>query len=776
MVHDGPSPGKAYGRSLLPQHRADLHRSGLSDEQIDLCGFYSESDPYKINDILKWSSVKSIIMANIAPCLAIPYFGTDGKPIDYVRLKSDTPRTSNGKPVKYESPRGVSNRSYFPPLTRTILADPSVPLLLTEGEKKAAKADQEGFACIGLVGVYGWMLKRLKGSDGKKSGPRELITDLAAIAWSGRRVIIAYDSDIVDKSEVRLAEHYLAETLRAVGADMRAIRLPSNPDGSKVGLDEYLVTHGREALRRLIATAGCVSSPAVIVQTTKGVPMCAESIALTVTSAVGKPGRYLTVSTNGVGELHRDVIDLNSATGRKRFVSGTMKAAFRDKPADDWPEDVQADLENKLVKLAADPPRDPSPPPTAEAAPVDLRIAELAKMPRDIREEAEEVLRNPDLLQRVAEAIRTQGVAGEEDTALCVYLIGTSTQLPRPLAGIVRGPSTSGKSYVVQQVGGMFPPEVVLIATSLTTNALYYFPSGTLRHRFVIAGERSRVEDDDQAEATRALREMIESGRLSKAVPVKIGDRYQTDLIEQEGPIAFIETTTAAHIFDEDANRCLMLSTDEREDQTKRILAATGASAAGKREGDPERVRAVHHALQRMLPRLDVVIPFAESVSELYPTSRLEARRELRHLLQLVKAIALLRFRQRQRRKSGEIVATLADYEDATRLAAGPLGTATSGVSKGAERFLTHLESEFALREFTTTEAKAIGVGSRSPVYGWLIELSNAGSIEQTQQGRGRVPAKWRRVDHDQDATPTGLPSAVDVWNRYLERTQGHKT
>ena len=47
-------------------------------------------------------------------------------------------------------------------------------------------------------------------------------------------------------------------------------------------------------------------------------------------------------------------------------------------------------------------------------------------------------------------------------------------------------------------------------------------------------------------------------------------------------------------------------------------------------------------------------------------------RRDLRHLIQLVKAIALLHFQQRQRDDSGLIIAIASDYDDAARLAAGP--------------------------------------------------------------------------------------------------------
>ena len=113
--------------------------------------------------------------------MCFPYFGADGKPFGYVRLKRDKPRMKHGKPIKYESPKESQNRAYFPPGTRGALADPTKPLILTEGEKKAAKADQEGFPCIGLTGVNGWQNKRPKDAAGKGTGERQLIPDLAAI-------------------------------------------------------------------------------------------------------------------------------------------------------------------------------------------------------------------------------------------------------------------------------------------------------------------------------------------------------------------------------------------------------------------------------------------------------------------------------------------------------------------------------------------------------------------------------------------------------------------
>jgi hypothetical protein len=239
-------------------------------------------------------------------------------------------------------------------------------------------------------------------------------------------------------------------------------------------------------------------------------------------------------------------------------------------------------------------------------------------MDPSIREEADAMLRSPDLLRRVHDHIEITGVVGETALALLVYLVGVGAQLQKPLAAIIRGLTASGKSYVVSRVSSLFPGEVLLHATDLTTNALYYFLPGELRHRFVVAGERSRKEDDDRAETTRALREMIESGVLSKAVPMKVGDEIVTRVIRQEGPIAYIETTTLTKIFEEDANRCMLLSTDESEMQTRRVLTAKGLAAAGQGPTDVSRIVAIHHAIQRMLPRTDVVIPFAPAVAELF--------------------------------------------------------------------------------------------------------------------------------------------------------------
>lgn len=229
---------------LTPGHRDELHRSGLTDETIGAAGLYSTRDA---RDLVGWSG----------PALVFPYSTHNGSAA-YTRVKLDKPDKA-GK--HYRSPAGQPNRLYIPSLLdRAILADSATPLWLTEGEKKALKACQEGLACLALPGVWSWKTRDYR----DQSIP---IADLDLVTWRGRTVYLVFDSDLAVKRSVRLAEWALAEELRRRGARVLAIRLPDGPNGAKVGLDDYLLDHSVETL--------CALEPVAILDpaTTAGEPV-----------------------------------------------------------------------------------------------------------------------------------------------------------------------------------------------------------------------------------------------------------------------------------------------------------------------------------------------------------------------------------------------------------------------------------------------------------------------------------------------------------------------
>lgn len=239
-----PTKTRSATNRLRPGHLAELRESGWNDEQITDSGVFSVTTKAESRKLLNRQSVPSDY------ALAFPYRSFEtGELTGYVRLKLDDPRIdSDGKPIKYESPCGEPNQVYLPPGTFAALSDPSVELFITEGEKKAGKADQEGFPCLGLVGVFGW----------KARDEEQLVPELQQVAWQGRTVHIVFDSDAATKPQVQKAEERLAHLLRGCGAIVRIVRLPDD-GGSKVGLDDYLCQQGKSAFRALLVRSGMSS-------------------------------------------------------------------------------------------------------------------------------------------------------------------------------------------------------------------------------------------------------------------------------------------------------------------------------------------------------------------------------------------------------------------------------------------------------------------------------------------------------------------------------------
>lgn len=230
---------------LLPHHQRELEASGLTAAAIRASGVYSETKYENLAAVLGWRKCNK----KLAPAIVFPFRAGDGVN-GYARVKPDRPMTIGGKPAKYLSPKGQPNQVYLPPGAADVLQRPEVELLITEGEKKSLKATQEGFACLGLIGVYGW-------KDGKSE---RLLPALDRVVWKGRKVYIVFDSDIAHNDQIQDAESRLAQRLTDLGAIVRVVRLPQAPPGddgkpTKMGLDDFLFAHGCSELRKLLNSA-----------------------------------------------------------------------------------------------------------------------------------------------------------------------------------------------------------------------------------------------------------------------------------------------------------------------------------------------------------------------------------------------------------------------------------------------------------------------------------------------------------------------------------------
>ena len=165
----------------------------------------------------------------------------DGKP--FFRLKPDPDQLKGEKPPKYLSPKEGGCRPYFSPLMPKGALAKGKLLRITEGEKKADCLNHHGFATIGLSGVDAWTDKRVE--------HQELIPELADIDWSGRQVLLVFDSDVTVKDTVREALHRLVRRLSDEGASVLVVHLPCELNGDKNGADDFICRHGADAYRAI---------------------------------------------------------------------------------------------------------------------------------------------------------------------------------------------------------------------------------------------------------------------------------------------------------------------------------------------------------------------------------------------------------------------------------------------------------------------------------------------------------------------------------------------
>lgn len=601
---------------IHPEHLADLAKSGLSEVTIHEAGL-STVRPCDVSQLLKWNPVK------VESALAFPYPGNG-----FTRLKVFPPyHDDRGHRVKYLQPRKSPPHLYIPASAAKILKDPTIALAITEGEKKALKACQEGIPCLGVGGLWNWI------QEG------QAIPDLDAIAWANRTISIFPDSDIWGRPDLVKAVYALGKELEGRGAAVLVVLLPGGVD-PKTGLDDFLQQNSLKELQKLSR------------------------------------------------------LKLN----HKTFGGAAVW----------W----------KTWK----------PKPPTDEAPQELPVT--SPMSPEAREEALALLCNPELLSAFLRDIETYGSVGEKDNSAYLCLAYTSRKLSSPLNTVIKAESSAGKNHLAGSVADFFPPEDVIRLSSASTKALFH-TTQSLKHKLMLIAERPGSEDADYS-----IRTLQSEGRIEFWVVDK-NDKGQNQTVVKvvEGPVAFLETTTRAHLHAENESRTFDLYLDESEEQTGRIHAiqARRHTTPGWNEGRQRLVIRWQNA-QRLLTPCPVLIPFAEKIP--FPTKPLRVRRDRPKFMALIEASAFFHQYQRPREKHGEVtyvMATLDDYAIARELIQGILKHVLPGATPKC-RALVEKAKDLG-EEFTQTIlGGALGGWSRTTVKKYLEEAIGLGCVEADRE------------------------------------------
>jgi hypothetical protein len=354
--------------------------------------------------------------------------------------------------------------------------------------------------------------------------------------------------------------------------------------------------------------------------------------------------------------VHIDSLDLYSARARQ-----TLARACADlfEVGDD---EIVQDLA-RLIEYAEGWQK----PTAGEAARVELSDMERA--------EALKVLCAPDLIDRLAGDLAVVGMVGEAENLLLGYLAGLSRKLDEPLSIMILSRSSAGKSRLADTITRFVPEEELRRYTRVTGQALFYTSEEGLRHKLVAIEEAVGAQ-----EAGYSIRTLQSAGELRVAVTTKDprDGRMRTEEYTVKGPVAFVVSSTSSAIDSETQSRFVVLTVDESQEATSRILAAQRLAHTARgleQRHQAEAIIKLHQSMQRLIEPVLVVIPFADRLR--FPDHTLRARRDQKKYLTLIQAVALLHQHQRERKtmhvgsqKVEYIEATVEDVLCANRLAA----------------------------------------------------------------------------------------------------------
>jgi hypothetical protein len=348
---------------------------------------------------------------------------------------------------------------------------------------------------------------------------------------------------------------------------------------------------------------------------------------------------------------HRDRINLDRDSEREKFAqkAGTNPAHLND-------------VRDRILDLL-----------TPVARPADET---LEPAPPDVVEQALALLDDPALLTRFGQTIRAGGYAGDLIQPKLLYLALTSRLTSRPANVLIGGPSSAGKTFLMESVAAFFPGAATYDIGAMSERALVY-TEADFQHRHLLISEAAAIHRDGIGALI--VRSVIWGNCLEYEITEQDADGvWRTRRISKPGPTGLI-TTSVKGIESELETRILTITVPDDEQTTRAILTTRGERAAGERAEDPD-ARPWHEA-QRWLAeegKHEVTTPFATRLAALFPAKLVRARRDFEQLITLIEASAILHQRQRQCDEQGRIIATEADYRLVYELASPVFGAAAA--------------------------------------------------------------------------------------------------
>jgi hypothetical protein len=151
---------------------------------------------------------------------------------------------------------------------------------------------------------------------------------------------------------------------------------------------------------------------------------------------------------------------------------------------------------------------------------------------------------SPNLFDVMQAELHAMNVVGIEREAALLFLAIVSRVLARPISVVVKGTSSAGKSFLVEQILKFFPPEAFFVLTAMSDKALAYSEE-PLVHRMLVIYEAVGMGGEM---GTYLIRSLLSEGCIRYELVEKTEKGMKARQIIKEGPTGTIITTTNHHL------------------------------------------------------------------------------------------------------------------------------------------------------------------------------------------------------------------------------------
>lgn len=371
-------------------------------------------------------------------------------------------------------------------------------------------------------------------------------------------------------------------------------------------------------------------------------------------------------------------------------------------------------------------------------------------------------LKKEKLLERHNKMIGLTGIVGEEKNRMIAYLIYGYRKNGNPLHVMFLGASGSGKTYLQKKISELIPEEDKMEITQITENALYYFKQEELKNKLII------FEDLDGAlQVFYPMRELQTKKKISKTVTLKDSKgNLKTITIVVEGPVCISGCTTKEKIYEDNANRCILLYIDMGKDQDKKIMEYHAAVESGEIDQEKEsQYKELFKNIQRVLRPIQVNNPYSKFIT--LPEAVFKPRRTITLLRGFIKAIAFYHQYQREIKKDKHgqlyIDVTIEDIEQGFYYMKDVLFSKSDELTKATREFFEKLK-EYAkqnqLTSFKTQEIRKLFRMEPRTIQRYMKELSQYSYIKRINGHKGRPGFEYSITDTEEF---TRLKTAIDA-------------